>query len=784
MNCPWKVPPQPITSVNVGVRAKMILDQWRKKSQLYRTNVVLAPLGDDFRYDKAMEWDHQYGNYKRLFDHMNSKPDLNVEAKFGTLSDYFAAVAEEAGVTQGLPLNGEFPTLSGDFFTYSDRDDHYWSGYYTSRPFYKRQDRLVETHVRGAEILFSLARATAARNKTAFSLLDKAFKDLNYAREYLSLFQHHDGITGTAKDKVTIDYGVKLVTSLTKAKEIMIASSQYLVANSLGIDAPDTIWFDVDAVHKTQDSMPDDTVIHLSTDGRFTKLLLYNSLAHGRQSVVRLRVSTPWLEVRDYSGGVLAAQVDLVWTTREDSSTTEYQVAFVASVAPLSITSFTLRGIKGEASGKSASFSEVTMFNSAGSAVAMRGPIRISRPKSPNVFTVENGLVAVEFSGSTGLIRSITLSESKDDGSKPETVKVNVNLEFVKYGTTNKKDKSGAYLFMPDGPAKAVITTSPLIRVVKGRILTEVHVFLDKIFHVVRIKNVPGVDGSAVEVSNVVDIRSERNLELAMRFHSDVNNPENEFFTDLNGFQIIKRKYFPKLPLQANFYPMPTMAFIEDDRLRLSILSGQSLGVASLQRGWLEVVLDRRLAQDDNRGLAQGVLDNKATPNTFRLFVERRRSSSGSSFPSLSAHHASLELIHPLFTFPQRSNLPSSGDSGLQPLINVTSSQFRSVSFLRPEALPCDFHVLNIRTMRATPSDDADFTPRPGHRTALLLHRLGMECLHCSALSNGRVDVPKLFSEHTVENLQRVSLSGLHQKTKPEGIISPMEIDSYTIDLR
>ena len=74
-----------------------------------------------FRYDKAMEWDHQYGNYKRLFDHMNSKPDLNVEAKFGTLSDYFAAVAEEAGVTQGLPLNGEFPTLSGDFFTYSDR---------------------------------------------------------------------------------------------------------------------------------------------------------------------------------------------------------------------------------------------------------------------------------------------------------------------------------------------------------------------------------------------------------------------------------------------------------------------------------------------------------------------------------------------------------------------------------------------------------------------------------------------------------------------------------------
>ena len=76
-------------------------------------------------------------------------------------------------------------------------------------------------------------------------------------------------------------------------------------------------------------------------------------------------------------------------------------------------------------------------------------------------------------------------------------------MQAVTYGLivlSSYQDKSGAYLFMPDGPAKAVITTSPLIRVVKGRILTEVHVFLDKIFHVVRIKNVPGVDGSAVEV--------------------------------------------------------------------------------------------------------------------------------------------------------------------------------------------------------------------------------------------------------------------------------------------
>lgn len=122
------------------------------------------------------------------------------------MKDYFDSLLSE------IDLN-DLPTLSGDFFTYADRDDHYWSGFYTSRPFFKRFERTISSHLRATDILFSIATILNCQanilNHTN-ELNENLTNEYKFARESMALFQHHDGITGTSKDFVMIDYAKRL----------------------------------------------------------------------------------------------------------------------------------------------------------------------------------------------------------------------------------------------------------------------------------------------------------------------------------------------------------------------------------------------------------------------------------------------------------------------------------------------------------------------------------------------------------------------------------------------
>uniref|UniRef100_A0A673XD96 Alpha-mannosidase n=1 Tax=Salmo trutta TaxID=8032 RepID=A0A673XD96_SALTR len=773
VNCPWKVPPRAVVEANVAERAHLLLDQYRKKSKLFRSKVVLIPLGDDFRYDKALEWDQQYLNYQRLFDYMNSHSEMHVQAQFGTLTDYFTAVYKANGVPQGV-RPPEYPVLSGDFFAYADREDHYWSGYYTSRPFYKSMDRVLESHLRGAEILFSLAVAHARHAGMEGRYPTSDYTLLTDARRTVALFQHHDAITGTAKENVVIDYGNRLLRSLQGLKRVIINAAHFLVMKNKDVYRfyQTEPFLETDDGRATQDSLPQRTLIELDQSGpRY--LVLFNPVEQDRLCVVTVLVNSVRVRVLTEDGQTLPVQLSAQWSSASQMSAEGFQASFMVRLPALGLAVFHLY----DSADTPMTLRSETLLRLTGQGQTAHAvdplPLR-SQTADPQLFYISTQSLTLGFSGTTGLLESI---HRKDD---PQEVKV--QIQFVTYGTRSSKDKSGAYLFLPDGKAKPYSQKEPpVVRVVEGPLFSEVVAMYQHFQQTIRIHNVPGVDGLSLDVTTMVDIREQSNKELAMRLVTDIQN-DDTFYTDLNGFQMQPRRHFLKLPLQANFYPMPSQAYIQDSHLRLTLHSAQALGVTSLESGQLEVILDRRLMQDDNRGLGQGLKDNKKTANRFRLLLERRSTgnkvvdSRPTSFPSLLSHMTSAILNHEVLALPV---LPKK--RGIPPLHTFTPLM---------GALPCDFHVLNLRSVQHQQD-----THSPSPYTALILHRKGLDCdletpnpgFNCTT-SEGQLGLSSLFRNLDLQLLQPVSLSLMYSSpplANDSSIsLEPMEISAFRLKLR
>jgi hypothetical protein len=77
------------------------------------------------------------------------------------------------------------------------------------------------------------------------------------------------------------------------------------------------------------------------------------------------------------------------------------------------------------------------------------------------------------------------------------------------------------------------------VRVIRGPLLSEVHVFFSQVQHILRLCEGPGIEGLAVDIQNLVDVSNENNRELVMRLETSVNNEDRTFYADLNGFQVL-----------------------------------------------------------------------------------------------------------------------------------------------------------------------------------------------------------------------------------------------------
>ena len=136
--------------------------------------------------------------------------------------------------------------------------------------------------------------------------------------------------------------------------------------------------------------------------------------------------------------------------------------------------------------------------------------------------------------------------------------KISFTSSAIHYGTPAQTDhNSGAYLFLPDGEAKDIpMGDHDLIRIQRGPLISRVDILHEMYGLQYKLSNTNGLsnekrfrggkfgfgclgsDDYVVELGATTNLNMNHDIELALRFTTGIKNGE-EFFTDLNGFQVI-----------------------------------------------------------------------------------------------------------------------------------------------------------------------------------------------------------------------------------------------------
>ncbi|KAL2621609.1 hypothetical protein R1flu_001814 [Riccia fluitans] len=812
--CPWGRHPQVITPQNVRERAHLLLDQYRKKSTLYRSNTLLVPLGDDFRYITTEEAEVQFVNLQKIFDHINADTSLKASVQFGTLEDYFSTLREEARAGAANAVPG-FPSLSGDFFTYADRVKDYWSGYYVSRPFYKAVDRVLEQTMRAADILYTLTSAYCkAFDRSDFPL---TFNDkLVSARRNLALFQHHDGVTGTAKNHVVVDYGQRMHQSVIDLLRVMSDSVHILLSRSMSNgqckkfpSKEELEFYEPEQARERYDLLPVKTVLR-GTGQKGRRVVLFNSLEEVVEQVVTVLVDDPSVCIFDSNWEPVESQASPEWDFGTSGSRPEsgkHRLQWQAKVSPLGLQTYTVSPSSPVSDGCPLPTKATLQVFNPPQGFVCPAPYDCA-VKTDDHVEIKNQHQSLVFGARHGLLFSVT----KHDGQE-----VSVEEELAFYSS----HRSGAYLFQPDGEAASFVEPGGLMIVVEGPLMQEVYTRPKTsrgpsngelpVVRSARLFAGSSAQAAVAEMEYHTQLLNSAfdNKELIVRFKTGLNN-KKLFYSDLNGFQTIRRKTYDKIPLQGNYYPMPSLAFLQcPSGRRFSIHSRQALGVASLGKGWLEVMLDRRLRQDDGRGLGQGVMDNHPNSVVFHLLLEKNttetldlKDSSSSRAQSLLSHRVGAQLDYPLHAFLGKP----------EPLESLRASiegkLMRTTMAPLAQDLPCDFHVVSLQLLKT-----AGVSHLAKHKTGLLLQRRGFDLAYgvkkdlqnskeCSTFVDGSWNLFSLFSDLEIVNPRQSSLNFAKDETKEFGYLEqvhrkegraerrgpltldPMEISAFKLELR
>lgn len=213
-----------LETFNADWKTDLLLAKAYEMLEVYQGNHILMTQGCDFTHANSRQ---NFMSLDRLLQYFNAHVD-NMTLIYSTPGIYLDAIKAQ---------NLSYPVNQDDMFPYADNANDYWTGYFTSRANSKGQVREGQANLHAANKLYAM--------KAINPLSSDADINATMAAQYsmldsLGIYQHHDAVTGTAKQHVADDYTYRMYKSMMQVNnpqyarvlQDMIISQKTLISSA------------------------------------------------------------------------------------------------------------------------------------------------------------------------------------------------------------------------------------------------------------------------------------------------------------------------------------------------------------------------------------------------------------------------------------------------------------------------------------------------------------------------------------------------------------------------
>ena len=188
-----------LETFNADFKADLMQAYILEMLDLYQGNHLFVSQGCDFTFGNA---NMNFMSLDRLIKYFNALNGTNATLVWSTPGIYLDAIKKQ---------NLTYPIKTDDMFPYADQANDYWTGYFTSRPAAKGQVRDGQANLHASNKVYALKALKQNVSAEDIQAIKTAYHSMMDA---MGIYQHHDAITGTAKQHVAEDYYYRLDKSI------------------------------------------------------------------------------------------------------------------------------------------------------------------------------------------------------------------------------------------------------------------------------------------------------------------------------------------------------------------------------------------------------------------------------------------------------------------------------------------------------------------------------------------------------------------------------------------